>query len=76
MGAAESAAKFLGGDKVYFEAYKGQWWGFDLAQRKKAVSDYQWRSPGEWFAEPYALYYQGKLDANHPVAKFCASNAD
>jgi hypothetical protein len=26
--------------------------------RKRQVSNYQFRAPGEWFAEAYAAYYQ------------------
>lgn len=75
LGAAQKiAALATDDDRVHFEAYKGQWWSFDVKQRANAVSDYQWRSPGEWFAEPYALHLQGKLDKNHPVAKFCDGN--
>lgn len=75
LSAAQKIAALATEDgRVHFEAYKGQWWSFDVKQRANAVSDYQWRSPGEWFAEPYALHLQGKLDKNHPVAKFCDGN--
>jgi len=58
-------------ERVYFEAYSGQWWSFDLAERKASVAEYQWRAPGEWFAEAYSLFYLGKLGSDHPVAKWC-----
>jgi hypothetical protein len=71
LSAAQTVATLLGGTRVHFEAYKDQWWSFDVTERKNAVTDYQWLSPAEWFAEPYALYFQGKLNAGHPVAKYC-----
>ena len=69
--AATAAADALGESRVYFEAYPGQWWSFVLSERSASVAEYQWRAPGEWFAEAYSLYYLKKLDNDHPVAKFC-----
>lgn len=52
--------------RSYHEAYAyggGVWWSYETAQRAKAVTvrDYQWRAPGEWFAELYAFsFYQQK----------------
>jgi hypothetical protein len=34
------------------------------------VSGYQFRAPGEWFAELYAAYHSGKLNARHPARKW------
>jgi len=34
--------------------------------RKKGLTGYQFRAPGEWFAELYAAYRSGKLKDNHP----------
>ncbi|WP_341908140.1 DUF4157 domain-containing protein [Fluviicola taffensis] len=31
---------------------------YDTAARARQVSNYQFRAPGEWFAEAYAAYYQ------------------
>jgi hypothetical protein len=43
-----------------------QWTSFLVASRKDAVSHYQYRAPGEWFAEVYAHYYLGTLEG-HPL---------
>ncbi|NVB39562.1 hypothetical protein G6O69_17095 [Pseudenhygromyxa sp. WMMC2535] len=43
-----------------------QWVSFEVESRKDAVSNYQYRAPGEWFAELYAHYYMGTLD-DHPL---------
>jgi hypothetical protein len=45
--------------RTYHEAYGGEWWSYETAVRAKAltVRDYQWRAPGEWFAELYAFSY-------------------
>ena len=47
------------GGRAYHEAYENDWVSYDMAVRKKAltVRDYQWRAPGEWFAELYAYSY-------------------
>jgi hypothetical protein len=43
------------GGRAYHEAYPGDWWSFAIAaQSGMTVRDYQWRAPGEWFAELYA----------------------
>lgn len=50
------------GRRVYDEAYNGQWYSYAAAARARQVRDYQFRAPGEWFAEIYAAYYLGTLD--------------
>lgn len=44
-------------------------WSFDAGVRSaKMVSEYQWRAPGEWFAEAYQVYYvEQESDPNAPV---------
>jgi len=37
--------------------------------RKKAIHPFQFRAPGEWFAELYAAYYMGVLKPDHPAVK-------
>lgn len=55
------------GDDVYQEAYANNWVSYKLAERAKGVTGYQWRAPGEWFAEVYMCWHGGKLDkAKHP----------
>ncbi|HEX8109170.1 MAG TPA: hypothetical protein VF516_15660, partial [Kofleriaceae bacterium] len=44
--------------RVYHEAYAGRWVSYEAAARARKVSNYQFRAPGEWFAEAYAAYYE------------------
>lgn len=47
------------GDRIYQESYaKQEWVSYKHAARAKKFSRYQFRAPGEWFAEAYATYYQ------------------
>jgi len=47
------------GDRIYQESYDWpQWVSYKQAARTKKFSRYQFRAPGEWFAEAYATYYQ------------------
>jgi hypothetical protein len=52
---------------VFAEAYDRQWVSYDFAARKKGLTGYQFRAPGEWFAELYAGYRIGKLQSSHPA---------
>jgi hypothetical protein len=60
------AQKYTRGEKVYQEGNEGHWYSYPIAARTHAVSDYQFRAPEEWFAELYAVFYQGKLPDTHP----------
>ena len=66
---SESKKRVIG-DRVYHEAYPpGQsprWVSYKVEARTKGITGYQFRAPGEWFAELYAAYYSGKLKDNHP----------
>jgi hypothetical protein len=47
------------GDRIFQESYDWpQWVSYKQAARNKKFSRYQFRAPGEWFAEAYATYYQ------------------
>jgi hypothetical protein len=46
------------GDYVYQESYANQWVRYRHEARARKVSDYQFRDPGEWFAEAYDFYYR------------------
>lgn len=46
------------GEYIYQESYANQWVRYKAAARTRKVSQYQFRAPGEWFAEAYAAYYE------------------
>lgn len=51
----------LGSGRCYYEGYAGRWFSYEKGKRDAvSVSDYQWRAPGEWFAEVYAWTYIAK----------------
>jgi hypothetical protein len=63
------------GGKIYEEAYDWDgWYSYDADARSRKVSNYQFRAPGEWFAEAYAAYYEP--DPRGPGAKLGDSDAD
>jgi hypothetical protein len=48
----------LGKDQhIYQMSYQPVWVRYEYQARARMVSKYQFRSPGEWFAEAYAAYY-------------------
>ncbi len=67
------------GGRAFHLAYKGSrhaqddnkdedsWVSYKLSEREHKVSLYQWRSPGEWFAEVYANFELGTLEDTHPL---------
>ena len=58
---------------AYHEGYDGDWYSYDVAARSKGISGYQFRAPGEFFAELYAAYYSGVLKSGHPFASVVES---
>jgi hypothetical protein len=53
--------------RIYHEAYPKTWVSYKAAARKQAITGYQFRAPGEWFAELYAAYRSDKLKKSHPA---------
>jgi hypothetical protein len=53
--------------QAYHESYPNKWVSYSVAARAKGeVRDYQWRAPGEWFAELYAYsWFKKEKPANH-----------
>jgi hypothetical protein len=45
------------GPHVYQNSYRLEWVRYQHQARARMVSSYQFRSPGEWFAEAYDHYY-------------------
>jgi hypothetical protein len=69
-GKAHAQAVEVGG-RVYQEAYDNNWYSYGLADRAATgLTTYQWRAPGEWFAELYALYYLNKMGRSHPMSSW------
>jgi hypothetical protein len=58
------------GNLIYHEAYPRIWVGYLAEARKKALTGYQFRAPGEWFAELYAGFRSGKLKDTHPAMEW------
>lgn len=51
-----SITKYHIDGRVYLQSYKKSWSSFQASERRsQRVNDYQWRAPGEWFAEIYAI---------------------
>ncbi|MFQ4147451.1 DUF4157 domain-containing protein [Arthrobacter sp. LAPM80] len=66
--------------RVYEESYGSKWNSYQYQARTRLLTDYQFRDPGEWFAEIYAFYFGGaekrrQLTAKDPdtAAYFAAS---
>lgn len=55
------------GKRVYHEAYPNTWFSYWAEARKRGITSYQFRAPGEWFSELYAAWKVGKLKAGHPA---------
>jgi hypothetical protein len=55
------------GTRIYHEAYGSTWVSYLADARKKGITGYQFRAPGEWFAELYAAWKLKKLKPGHPA---------
>lgn len=56
----------IAGKTIYHQAYPRDWVSYNAAARKKGLTGYQFRAPGEWFAELYAAFKSNKLGPKHP----------
>ncbi|WP_275943081.1 hypothetical protein [Pseudenhygromyxa sp. WMMC2535] len=63
------------GDTDTWITDSNSWVSFEVESRKDAVSNYQYRAPGEWFAELYAHYYMGTLEG-HPLERWFEREID
>jgi hypothetical protein len=54
------------GDRVFHQVEGDVWVSYKLEARQKGITGYQFRAPGEWFAELYAAAYSGALQDKHP----------
>ncbi|MEP6739032.1 MAG: hypothetical protein ABJA61_01550 [Caldimonas sp.] len=66
-GGDSSAGKHAIAGSVFQESYGGNWVSYALSARGAKISDYQFRAPGEWYAEAYSAYFVGKLKPAHPL---------
>lgn len=62
--------------RAYIQSYSSRWNSYEVAARAPTkVNNYQWRAPGEWFAEVYAISWlskkkpPGAVDA--AIAEYC-----
>jgi hypothetical protein len=46
------------GGRIFEESYDKSWNSYAAEARSRKTSKYQFRAPGEWFAEAYAAYYE------------------
>ena len=67
--ATETSRLQIGG-RVYQEAYSGKWVSYEFAARSQGVRGYQFRAPGEWFADIYAAFHSGKMNPKHPAREW------
>ncbi len=65
-----NSARLSIGGRVYQEAYAGTWVSYKLSARNQGIHGYQFRAPGEWFAEIYAAYHSKILKDEHPSASW------
>jgi Trp operon repressor len=73
---ASAAGKWAIDSRVYQQAYSTSWVSYAVGVRPRGISQYQFRAPGEWFAELYAMYYLKKLPKTHADAVWMAAEID
>lgn len=60
------------GERIYQQPYPDEWVSYKAVARKRGLTGFQFKAPGEWFAELYAGYQSGKLLPTHPARKWLA----
>ena len=61
--------------RAYIQSYSTRWNSYEVAARARTrVNDYQWRAPGEWFAEVYAISWLSKKKPPAAVDKAIAEH--
>jgi hypothetical protein len=73
---ASAAGKWAIDNRVYQQAYSKTWVSYAVGVRPRGISQYQFRAPGEWFAELYAMYYLKKLPKTHADAAWLKAEID
>ncbi len=59
-----TSAIFAISNRAYHESYPEEWVSYSVQARQALeVRDYQWRAPGEWFAEVYAYHWYHEKEA-------------
>ena len=58
------------GERIYQMPYPDEWVSYKVAARRRGLTGFQFKAPGEWFAELYAGYKSGKLKPSHPALKW------
>ena len=53
--------------RIYQQAYDSKWVSYLQAARVTKLTNYQFRAPGEWYSEVYALFFSDRLKSNHPL---------
>ncbi|MFN0186843.1 MAG: hypothetical protein ACKVQR_23775, partial [Aquabacterium sp.] len=68
---ASSAKLTMKNKRIYHQSYgPGTWVSYEAAARKRGITGYQFRAPGEWFSELYAAFKLKKLKPSHPSHKW------
>jgi hypothetical protein len=68
---APNANHFKG--RTFHKAYPDRWASYLVSAKNEGLSHYQWRAPGEWFAELYAHYFMDTLEG-HPLYEWFENN--
>ncbi len=59
------------GGRTWHKAYSTSWASFLVEAKTHGVTEYQFRAPGEWFADLYAFHFLEALE-DHPMREWIA----